>query len=68
MKDITDADYVHAKTVCKDFGIKNLGKYHVFHVQSHTLMLADVFENFRNMCLEIYDLNPAKFISAPGLA
>ena len=68
MKDITDADYVHAKTVCKDFGIKNLGKYHDFHVQSHTLMLADVFENFRNMCLEIYDLDPAKFLSAPGLA
>ena len=38
------------------------------YVQSNTLLLADVFENFRNMCLEIYELDPAKFLSAPGLA
>ena len=38
------------------------------HVQSNTLLLADVFENFRNMCIKIYDLDPAKFLSAPGLA
>ena len=31
-------------------------------------MLADVFENFRNMCIKIYELDPAKFLSAPGLA
>ena len=68
MKDITDADYAHAKRVCKDFEIKNLGKYHDLYVQSDTLLLADVFENFRNMCLEIYELDPAKFLLAPGLA
>ena len=38
------------------------------YVQSDTLLLAYVFENFRNMCLEIYELDPAKFLSAPGLA
>ena len=38
------------------------------YLQSNTLLLADVFENFRNMCLEIYELDPAKFLSAPGLA
>ena len=38
------------------------------HLQSDTLLLADVFENFRNMCIKIYKLDPAKFISAPGLA
>ena len=37
-------------------------------VQSYILLLADVFENFRNMCLEIYELNPAKYLSAPGLS
>ena len=67
MEDITDADYAHAKRVCKDFEIKNLGEYHDLYVQSNTLLSADVFENFRNMFLEIYELDPAKFISAPGL-
>ena len=45
MEDITDADYTHAKRVCKDFEIKNLGEYHDLYVQSDTLLLADVFEN-----------------------
>ena len=38
------------------------------HDQSNTLLLANVFENFRNMCYEIYGLDPAKFLSASGLA
>ena len=53
MEDIADADYAHAKRVCKDFEIKNLGEYHDLYVQSNTLLLADIFNNFRNMCLEI---------------
>ena len=68
MEDITDADYVHPKRVCKNFEIKDLGQYHGLYVQSHTLLLADVFENFRNIYFKIYDLDPAKFLSAPGLA
>ena len=66
MEDITDADYAHAKKISKDF--ENLGEYHDLCVQSNTLLLADVFENFRNVCLKIYRLDPAKFLSAPGLA
>ena len=46
MEDISDADYVHVKRVCKDFEIKHLGEYHDFYVQSDTILLADVFENF----------------------
>ena len=46
MNDITDADYAHAKRVCKDFEIKNLGEYQDLYVQSDTLLLVDVFENF----------------------
>ena len=65
MEDITDADYVHAKRVCKDFEIKNLGQYYDFYVQSNALLLADVSEKFKKVCLEIYELNPAKFLSAP---
>ena len=68
MEDITNADYAHAKRVCKDFEINNLGEHHDLYVQSDTLLVADVFENFRNMCLEIYKLDPAKFLSATGLA
>ena len=53
MEDITDADYANAKIVCNDFEIKNPGDYHDLCAQSDTL-LADVFENFWSMCLEIY--------------
>ena len=45
-EDITDADYTHTKTVCKDFEIKNLRQYSDLYLQSGTLLLADVFENF----------------------
>ena len=68
MEDTTDADYAHVKKVCKDFEINNLAEYHDLYVQSDTLLLADVFETLRNMCLEIYELDLAKFLSAPGLA
>ena len=46
IEDITDADYKHVKKVRKDFEITNLGKYHDLFVQSDTLLLADLFENF----------------------
>ena len=68
MEDITYADYAHEKRVYKDFEVKNLGEYQDLYVQSDTLLLADVSENFRNMFLKIYELDPAKFLSAPGLA
>ena len=50
------------------FEIKNRGEYHDLYVQSDTLLLADVFENFRNKCLEIYELDPIYFLSEPRLA
>ena len=65
MEYITDA---HANRICKDFKIKKLGEYHDFFVQNDTLLLADVFENFGNMCFEIQELGPAKFLSPAGLA
>ena len=52
----------------EEFNLKRLGDYHDLYVQSDTLLLADVFENFRNKCIEIYELDPAHFLSAPGLA
>ena len=68
MEDITDADYAHIERVCKDFEVKKLWEYHDLSVQNNTLLLADVFEKFWNMCLEIYELDPAKLLSTPGLA
>ena len=68
LKGISDADYEHAQKVWQVFEIKNHGEYHDLYAQSETLSLADVFENFRNMCLEIYELDPVYFVSAPGLA
>ena len=68
MEDVTDADYRHAKGVCKDFNIKKLGEYHDLYLKSYTLLLADVFQNFRKMCSNIYHLAPAKFLSVSELA
>ena len=56
------------KKVWETFEIRNLGEYHDLYVQCNTFLLADVFENFRNMCLNKYGLDPAHFLSASGLA
>ena len=68
MENITETDYIHANNVFKTFKLNNLGDYHDLYVQSDTLLLADVFENFRKACIETYELDPADFISLPGLA
>ena len=57
--------YTHKKYV---FGLENLGEYHDLYVKWDTLLLADLFNKFRNICLEIYQLDPAHFLSATGLA
>ena len=66
-EDITDKKYTHAQKVFEEFKLKNLGEYQDLYVQSDTLLLADVFENFRNKFIEIYQLDPTHFLSAPGL-
>ena len=68
LEDITDKDYAHAQKVFKELKQKNLGDYYGLFVQSDTLLLAYVFGNFRNKCIEIYELDPAHFLSPPGLA
>ena len=61
MEKIDDIDYRHGNNVSKKVKLKNLGEYHDLYVQSDTLLLADVFENFRNMCIKVYELDPANF-------
>ena len=68
MEDITEADCKHGKRVCKDLEIKNVAKYHDLYLRSYVLLSANVYKNFRKMCLTIYQLDPTKFLSAPGLA
>ena len=59
MEDIDDIEYRHGNNVFNRFKLNNLGDYHDLYVQSDTLLLADVFENFRDMCLKEYELDPA---------
>ena len=66
LEDITDEDYSHEQKVWHVFETKNLGECHDLYVQSDALLLADVFKYFRETCIEIYQLDPAHFLSAPG--
>ena len=67
LEGISDEDYAHAQKVWEVMEINNCGEYHDLYVQSDTLLLADVFEKFRDKCIEIYGLDPSHFLSAPGL-
>ena len=66
LEDINNEDY--KQIVWDTFNMQNLGKYHDLYVQSDTLQLADVLEKFREKWIEIYQLDPAHFVSAPGIA
>ena len=65
---ITEKNYNHALNVWKTFNMKTLKDYLKFYNESDVLLLADVFENFRDLCLKIYGLDPAHYYTAPGLA
>ena len=61
MENINNIDYRHTNNVFKAFKLENLGNYHDLYVQNDTLLLADVFNDFRNMYLKEYELDPAHF-------
>ena len=65
---ISDEDYEHAQKVWREFDCKTMRDYHDLYLKSDVLLLADVFENFRDLCLKNYELNPAWYYTAPGLA
>ena len=65
---ISDEDYAHAQNVWETFEMKNLKDYHNLYNQVDVLLLADVFENFGDICIKNYYLDPAHYYTAPGLA
>ena len=60
--------YEHAQRVWKGFDMKNLGEYHDLYLKTDVILLSNVFEAFRNTCLQHYKLDPAHFYTSPGLA
>ena len=67
-EDISGEDNAHAQKFWKVFEIKGQGEYHDLYVQIDTSLLPDMFENFRDKCIDIYELDPVYFLTAPGLA
>ena len=67
-KHVSDDDYKHAQNVWNTFSLKNMGEYHDLYLASDVLLLTDVFENFRKMCLEYYKLDPCHYFTSPGLS
>ena len=65
---ITDEEYEHAQKIWQELKIKNLGEYHDLYLKSDVLLLADVFEEFRNICMENYSLDPAWYYTSRGLS
>ena len=65
---ISDEDYERAKRVWEHFGIRNLGEYHDLYLRTDVLLLTDVYENFRDLCLEYYKLDPAHYFTLPNFA
>jgi len=65
---ITDVDYNHAQKVWKAFGMKTMKDYHDLYLATDVILLADVFETFRDVCMENYKLDPCWYYTAPGLA
>ena len=64
---MTNKDYEHAQRVWEAFGCKTLGDCHDLYMKTDIALLADVFENFRSLCLEHYGLGPAHYYTSPGL-
>ena len=67
-KDISTQDYAHAQLVWDEFQMKTMKDYHDLYLMTDVLLLAEVFEEFRNVCLKHYKLDPAWYYTTPGLA
>ena len=68
MSGVGDCEYEHARNVWREFRIRNMGEYQDLYLKTDTILLANIFESFRSVCMENYGLDPAHFYTAPGLA
>ena len=66
--DVDPKDYEHAQKVWRHFDIKNMGEYHDLYLKTDVILLADIFENFRDVCIKNYKLDPAWYYTSPGLS
>ena len=66
-KDISNSDYEHAQKVWKTFNMNVFKEYPDLYLQTDVLLLADVFEKFRSVCMKSYGLDPAHYYTSPGL-
>ena len=67
MSGVSDSNYEHTCRVWREFGTKNKGEYHDLYLRTDVILLANVFESFRRVCLENYGLDPSHFYTMPGL-
>lgn len=65
---ISDADYAHIQQVWENFNLQTLGELYDHYVLTDVLLLADVFERFRDMTLDYYKLDACQYFTSPGLA
>ena len=63
---VSDEDYKHAKTVRREFNLESLGEYSDLYLKTDVLLLADIFENFRDNCIKAYGLDPAHYYTTPA--
>ena len=68
MSGVSDTDYEHACSIWRESKIRNMGEYHDLYLSTDVILLANIFESFRRVCLENYGLDPSHFYTAPGLA
>ena len=67
MSGVGDGEYEHARNVWREFRIRIMGEYHDLYLKTDTILLANIFESFRSVCMKNHGLDPAHFYTAPGL-
>jgi len=65
-KHVTDENYMHAMKVWRNFNCPTLGDYSDLYLKVDILLITDVMENFQDLCMSTYNLDPVYYYTAPG--